>query len=200
MRNLAVLILVVILCGCKPENLHPVDVKDWAIFNFSVCPQDKVLDVGDTLTIRAHLGADFSPGFVIEDGVSQLPFSPWWYDSTLVVTQEGIGDFAVDSVHFDLLPLKGSCSYNSGVPGLIRFLVADQAGSTFEYEYKFVFKKKGVYMIGFQNGYLKGSNGTAYVTGYFDVLDHHYSFLDNEVDTPIMGTEGYQQNYMVGVQ
>lgn len=184
--------------GYQPNNGVSPKIAP-AIFKFSVNPESKIINIGDTLTLKASLPANYSDSFVFKDGTVQLPFTPNWLDSSFIITKYG-GPYALINDYFDFVAIQGMAEYNVVENKLIHFLTTDLINDSFRYEYKFVFKKKGVYQFSFENGYLNASNGKTYATGHFLPVDHHWSFIQNGLDTPTVGSYGYDQNYLFGVQ
>ncbi len=190
--------------GCIPDpGTIPLDPNLGELkFQFDVSRQDKVLHIGDTLVISSYHNNITSTGLTITGGTAfidaQLDYSP----DTVFTNNSAATPRAVIGREYDLIKSKGDVVIPSNFPNEFKEFSAGLSNNGFAYEYRFVFKKKGLFIFLIRPLYLESApEGRMATDAHFNVTDGHYSLLQiSGQDSLQPSNPDYYTNYNVSIR
>jgi hypothetical protein len=191
--------VALLLFGCDPDVANEGVTLPSIEFAFKVSPDTAYINVNDTVIFESVVSSTLSNGVKLNDGKVEVKAYISRSDSIPKVSTNDIEEiYAGDQ--YNLFVDAGGINFNDFVPGLLLGFTATPENDSLKMKYRFVFLKRGLYILQLYASFYKGSAGKTRASGYFDVIDPHWNLVQIP-GTPGLtpGEEGYRKSYLIGV-
>lgn len=199
--GILLVLLSVLFSACDPDvagegiNLPPME------FAFEVSPDTAYMKVGDTFTIQASISSTLSNGVKLTDGEGSVSI---YISRGFEIPRVSFDDnfTALNNEDYKIIIEKGGVKWGKNEVNQIRSFSSSPTGDSIIMAYKFVFLKKGTYVIGgFQPLFYEGSKGKTRWNAYFNVTNPHWNELwqVSDVPAPSINEDSYKKSYLIAI-
>lgn len=200
MKRLLLILLPILMIACNAKKNSTNPGLEAISYNISVASGDSVLHIGDTLTITASASNKVG-NQTLTDGFIYDTLFLYRTDHIPLTIDTLVSESMLDT-DFVLIPYTDHMAYSPYLYGSV--LKGDSVflqNDSFKMKFQLVFLKKGLYIFSTSGGKLSSGLGSAKVNSIISNTNHHYWYQQVPgIDTPLLGTSGYNANYLFTVQ